>query len=63
MFKFALWWSKHKFKANDSYIVAVPLFLGNIKKTFSADNIKKKWLNGYIYDFSIDYNAIIVIIY
>ena len=32
----------HKFKANDSEIVASPLCLGNISKGFSVDNIKKK---------------------
>ena len=27
---------------------------------FSEDNTKKTGLNGYIYDFSVDYNAIAV---
>ena len=31
----------HKFKAKDSEIVATPLFLGNISKDSSVDNIKK----------------------
>ena len=31
----------HKFKANDSEIVASPLHLENISKEFSADKIKK----------------------
>ena len=30
----------HKFKAKDSEIVATPLYLGNISKDVSADNIK-----------------------
>ena len=34
--------------------------LGNISKDFSVDNIKKTGLNGYVYDFSVDYNAIAV---
>ena len=32
----------YKFKAKDSAIVATPLFLGNISKDWSADNMKKK---------------------
>ena len=48
----------HKFKAKDSEIVASPLCLGNISKDFSVDNMKKTGLSGYVYDFSIDYDAI-----
>ena len=48
----------HKFKAKDSEIVATPLRLGNIWKDGSVDNMKKTGLNGYLYDFSIDYDAI-----
>ena len=51
----------HKFKAKDSEIVPYPLCLGNISKKFSVDNMKKKTgLNGYVYDFSVDYDAIAV---
>ena len=50
----------HKFKAKVSEIVATPLCLGNILKNWSADNMKKKGLNGYVYDFSVDYDAIAV---
>ena len=51
----------HKFKAKDSEIVASPLCLGNISKDLSVDNMKKKTgLNGYVYDFSADYDAIAV---
>ena len=50
----------HKFKAKDSEIVASPLCLGNISKDFSVDNMKKTGLNGYVYDFSVDYDAIVV---
>ena len=50
----------HKFEANDSEIVTTPLCLGNISKDFSVDNMKKTGLNGYIYDFSVDYDAIAV---
>ena len=46
-----------KFKSRDSEIVAIPLYLGNISKDFSVDNMKKTGLNGYVYDFSVDYDA------
>ena len=49
-----------RFKAKDSEIVATPLYLGNISKDFSVDNMKKTGLNGYVYDFSVDYDAIAV---
>ena len=49
-----------KFKAKDSEIVATPLCLGNISKDWSVDNVKKIGLNGYVYDFSVDYDAIAV---
>ena len=48
----------HKFKGKDSEILATLLCLGNISKDFSVDNMKKTALNGYIYDFSVDYRAI-----
>ena len=28
-------------------------------KEFSVDNMKKTGLNGYVYDFSVDYDAIV----
>ena len=49
-----------KFKAKDSEIRAYSLCLGNISKDWLQDNIKKAAFNGYIYDFSTDYNAISV---
>ena len=49
-----------KFKAKDSKIVASPLCLHNISKDWSTDNMKKTGLTGYVYDFSIDYNAVTV---
>ena len=45
-----------KFKAKDSEIVASPLCLGNISKDWSTDNLKKSGLNGYVYEFNVDYN-------
>ena len=50
----------YKFKGRDSEIVATPLCLGNISKDRSVDNMKKTGFNGYIYDFSVDYDAIAV---
>ena len=49
-----------KFKAKDSEILAYSLRLGNISKHWTNDNMKKTGFNGYIYDFSSDYNAIAV---
>ena len=48
----------YKFKAKDSEIVASPLCLGNISKDWLIDNMKKTGLNGYVYDFSVDYKAV-----
>ena len=50
----------YKFKAKDSEIVASPLCLGNISKDWSVDNMKKTGFNGYVYHFSVDYDAIAV---
>ena len=49
----------YKFKAKDSEIVAIPLCLGNISKDWSTDNrqYEKTEFNGYVYDFSVDYDA------
>ena len=47
-----------KFKAKDSEIHAYSLCLGNISKDWSQDNMKNTGFNGYIYDFTTDYNAI-----
>ena len=45
----------YKFKPKD--IVATPLCLGNISKDWSIDNKKRTGFNGYISDFSVDYEA------
>ena len=50
----------YKFKAKDSEIVPSSLCLGNISKDWSVDNMKKTGFTGYVYDFSVDYNAIAV---
>ena len=47
----------YKFKAKDSEIIGTPLCIGNISKDWSVDNIKKTGFNGYVYDFSVDYDA------
>ena len=49
-----------KFKGERSEILATPLCLGNISKDCSVDNMKDTGLNGYFYDFSVDYDAITV---
>ena len=49
-----------KFKAKDSEITPYPLCLGNILKDWLVDNMKKTGFNGYIYDFSVDYDTIAV---
>ena len=47
----------NKFKAKDSEIVASLLCLGNISKDWSTDNMKRTGFNGYVYDFSVGYDA------
>ena len=40
--------------------MATRLYLGNISKDWSVDNMKRIGFNGYVYDFSVDYDAIAV---
>ena len=49
-----------KFKVKDSEIAAYPLCLENISKDWSVDNMKNTGLKGYVFDFSVDYDAIAV---
>ena len=49
-----------KFKSKDPEILPHPLWLGNIPKDWSVDDMKKTRLSGYVYDFSVDYDAIAV---
>ena len=49
-----------EFIALEHKIVVSPLCLGNISKDWSVDNMKKNGLNGYVYVFSVDYDAIAV---
>ena len=44
-------------KFTNSEIVASPLCLGNISKDWSTYNMKKTGFNGYVYDFSVYYDA------
>ena len=47
-------------KTKDSKIVASLLCLGKISEDWSTDNMKKCSFTGYVYDFSVDYDAIAV---
>ena len=49
-----------KFKAKYSEIVATPLYLGNISKKLSAENMRNTELYWDVYNFSIDFDAIAV---
>ena len=46
-----------KFRAKDSEIIATPICLGNISIDWSKQDIKRTGLNGYVYYFSVDYDA------
>ena len=48
----------HKLKSKDSETLAHLLCLGNISKDWPVHNMKKNGLNSYVYDFSVDYDAI-----
>ena len=47
----------YKFKATDSEIAATPLCIVNISKDWSVDDMKRTGFNGYVYDFSVEYDA------
>ena len=49
-----------KFKSKDPEILPYPLCLGNISRDWSVDNIDKTGLNGYVYDFVVDYDPVAV---
>ena len=48
----------YHFKAKDSELKLYSLYLGNISKDFTINNIKKGRLNGVAKVFSVDYNVI-----
>ena len=43
----------YKFKAKVSEILVGPIYLGNLSKDWSVDNMKKTGFTGYVYDFSV----------
>ena len=47
-----------KFKAQNFVIVVTPLCLGCISKYWSVNNMKRTELNGYVYEFCVDYGAL-----
>ena len=49
-----------KFKDKGSETEGTPLCVGNFSKDFFVNNMKKTRLNTYVYDFSVDYDAIAV---
>ena len=49
---------KNHFKTKDSELKLYSLYLGNISKDFTINNIKKGGLNGVAKVFSVDYNVI-----
>ena len=49
-----------KFTVKYSEIAAYSLCLGNISKDWLVDNMKKTELKRYVYDFTVDYNTIVV---
>ena len=49
-----------KFKAKDCEITPYEQCLGNISKDWSIDNMKKTSLKGCVYDFGVNYDAILV---
>ena len=44
----------YQFKAKKPEIKPFPLGLRNISKDFTANNMRKTGLNGYVYNFSVD---------
>ena len=39
-------------------LIAYPVCFENISKDFSVDNMKQTRVNGYVYDFSVDYGGV-----
>lgn len=50
--------SIYHFKAKGSEINPYPLCSGNISKDFAVSTMKETGLNGYVQDFSVDYNTV-----
>ena len=53
---------QYQFKATDSKIKKYPLYLGNISKDFTANNINITGLSGYVYEFLLIIILLILII-
>ena len=49
-----------KFKAKDSEIAVGLICLGNISKDWSVNNMKRTGFSGFVYDFSVNYEAVAV---
>ena len=47
----------YKFKAKDFEIVTSQLYLGNISKDWSIDDMVRTGFTGYVYDYSVNYDA------
>ena len=47
-----------KFKSKNSEINAAPLIFGNVSKDFSANNMKRIGLCGYVFRFSVGFDSI-----
>ena len=52
----------YQFKAKDSEITTRKLCLRNISKDFSENNLKKTEQNSYVYDFSVDYISVLMLL-
>ena len=48
---------KYQFKTKNSEVKLCSLCLSKSAKDFTLDKMKEAWLNGYAYDFSVDYNT------
>ena len=47
----------YKFKAKDFEIVTSQLYLGNISKDWSIDDMERTGFTGYVSDYSVNYDA------
>ena len=50
----------HIIKGKDSEIKTTLVYLGSISKDFSIDSTKNNGFHGYVYDFNVVYDAIVV---
>ena len=52
----------HQFKSRDSKIKPYSVCLKNISKNLYTNNMKKTGLKRYVYDFSVSYDNMLVVI-